>query len=319
MFINDIAIQILKNKGYKDSSIKTIDYNIKRIFKDVFPGKEYGALRFNRSAKQIIDIIETYPEKQRKQYIYAVKMIYDNLDKKFKTEAVTKLYNDYFEKVSENYTNLLTMQQPTAQQAERFVTPEEINEVYEHYKTIYDVNKITGDENYTDDMKYLIISLYKYIPPVRPQTYYNTTFEEYEDQYPELNILDLDSRTILIKSGKTLKAGKVSVLPIPKNVIDLIEYIKNKYNTKYLLTKLGNVNEPLTHQNFSSIFERMFYDVIGREISPNNLRNSFVSNLIDTVGLENTKERQQIAKVMGHRVNTQNNIYSKYSSVIHGK
>lgn len=318
MFINDIAIQILKNKGYKASSIKTINYNIQRIFRDVFPGKEYGALRFNRSAQQIIDVIETYPEKQRKQYIYAVKMIYDNLDQKFKTEAVTKLYNDYYEKVSENYTNLLTMQQPTEAQAERFVTTEEINEVYDHYKTIYDVNKITDDENYSDAMKYLIISLYKYIPPVRPQTYYNTTFEEYEDEYPELNIIDLDSRTILIKSGKTLKAGKVSILPIPKNIIDLIEYIKNKYNTKYLLTKLGNETEPLTHQNFSEIFSRMFKDVIGREISPNNLRNSFVSNLIDTVGLENTKERQQIAKVMSHSVNTQNNIYSKYAKVIHG-
>lgn len=319
MFINDTAIQILKNKGYKDSSIKTIDYNIKRIFRDVFPGKEYGALRFNKYAQQIINVIETYPEKQRKQYIYAIKMIYNNLDQKFKTDSVTKLYNDYFEKVSENYTNLLTMQQPTAQQAERFVTPEEINEVYEHYKTIYDVNKITGDENYTDDMKYLIISLYKYIPPVRPQTYYNTTFEEYEDQYPELNIIDLDSRTILIKSGKTLKAGKVNILPIPKNIIDLIEYIKNKYNTKYLLTKLGNVNEPLSHQNFSEIFSRMFKDVIGREISPNNLRNSFVSNLIDTVGLETTPERKRIAKILGNSINTQNNIYSKYSNRIHGK
>jgi integrase len=319
MFINDTAIQILKAKGYKDASVKTINYNIQRIFRDVFPGKEYNSLRFNKDAQKIIDKLQTYPEKQQKQYIYAVKLIYDNLDQKFKTETVTKLYNDYYEQVSENYTNLLTMQQPTGQQVARFVTLDEINQVYDHYKTIYEVNKITGDENYSDDMKYLIISLYTYIPPVRPQTYYNTTFEEYQDQYPELNIIDLDTKTILIKSGKTLKAGKVSILPIPMNVIELIEYIKNKYNTKYLLTKLGNVNEPLSHQNFSSIFSRMFFDVIGREISPNNIRNSFVSNLIDTVGLETTPERKRIAKILGHSINTQNNVYSKYSNRIHGK
>lgn len=312
MFINDITIGILKNKGYKESSIKTLDYNVKRIFKQL--AVEYNTLRFKTDAQKIIDIIETYPEKQRKQYIYAVKLIYDNLQAKFKTEAVTKLYNDYYEKVSENYTNLLTMQQPTIQQVERFVTPEEINEVYDFYETLYTIS-----DTYENAMKYLIITLYKFIPPVRPQIYLGITFEEFELIYPDLNVIDLDSKTILVKSGKTLKRGKTQIINIPDAVISLISAIHEQYNTVYLLTKLSNVNEQLSNDNFSHIFTRMFFDVIGREISPNNLRNSFVSDLIDEKGIENSKERKQIAKVMGHSVNTQNNIYSKYSKLIHPK
>ena len=317
MFINDRAIEILKKKGYKDSSIKTLDYNIKRIFKDL--DVDYGSLRFKTDAKKIIDIIKSYPAKQQKSYIYSVKIIYDNLDKGFKNESVTKLYNDYYVEVSEEYNNLLTMQQPTEQQSIRFITPDEINEVYEHYKTIYDVNKITDDENYIDSLKYLIVSLYKFIPPLRPQIYLNTTFEEYEEIYPDLNVIDLDSKTILIKSAKTLKRGKTQILNIPAEVVSLISAIHEKYNTVYLITKLTNVNEPMTNDNFSHLFNNIFFDVIGREISPNNIRNSFVSNLIDEKGLTNNDERRKVAKVMQHSVNTQNNIYSKYSRLIHPK
>jgi len=316
MFINDITIQILKNKGYKDSSIKTLDYNIKRIFKQL--DVDYNTLRFKTDAEKIINIIKTYPEKQQKSYIYAVKLIYDNLDKKFKTDAVTKLYNDYYTEISEEYTNLLTMQEATSQQLIKQISPIEFNEVYEHYKTIYDVNTITDDENYIDSLKYLIISLYKYIPPLRPQVYLNSTFEEFEETYPDLNVIDLDSKTILIKSAKTLKRGKTQVLQIPMPLISLISAIHDKYNTVYLITQLSNVNEPMSNDNFSHIFSRMFFDVIGREISPNNIRNSFVSTLIDEKGLTNTDERRKIAKIMGHSTLTQNNIYSKYSTLIHG-
>jgi integrase len=315
MFINDISVNILKTKGYKESSIKTLDFNIKRIFKAL--DIDYNVLRFKTDAQKIIDIIKSYPEKQQKAYIYAVKLIYDNLQAKFKSEAATKLYNDYYEKVSEEYVNLLTMQEATSQQLIRQVSPEEFNEVYEYYKTIYDVNKITDDENYTDSMKYLIISLYKYIPPLRPQVYLNSTFEEYEETYPDLNVIDLDSKTILIKSAKTLKRGKTQIIQIPNVLISLISAIHDKYNTVYLITKLSNVNEPMTHDNFSHIFSRMFLDVIGREISPNNIRNSFVSDLIDEKGLRTTDERKKIAKLMGHSINTQNNVYSKYSTYVH--
>lgn len=316
MFINDIAIEILKNKGYKISSIKTLDFNIKRIFRDL--GIQYASLRFKTDAEKIINIIKTYPEKQQKSYIYAVKLIYDNLDKKFKTDAVTKLYNDYYTEISEEYTNLLTMQEATSQQLIKQISPIDFNEVYEHYKTIYDVNTITDDENYIDSLKYLIISLYKYIPPLRPQVYLNSTFEEFEETYPDLNVIDLDSKTILIKSAKTLKRGKTQVLQIPMPLISLISAIHDKYNTVYLITQLSNVNEPMSNDNFSHIFSRMFFDVIGREISPNNIRNSFVSTLIDEKGLTNTDERRKIAKIMGHSTLTQNNIYSKYSTLIHG-
>ena len=316
MFINDITIQILKKKGYKDSSIKTLDYNIKRIFKQL--DVDYNTLRFKTDAQKIIDVIKSYPEKQQKSYIYAVKLIYDNLQTKFKTDAVTKLYNDYYTEISEEYTNLLTMQEATSQQLIKQISPIEFNEVYEHYKTIYDVNTITDDENYVDSLKYLIISLYKYIPPLRPQVYLNSTFEEFEETYPDLNVIDLDSKTILIKSAKTLKRGKTQVLQIPKPLISLISAIHDKYNTVYLITQLSNVNEPMSNDNFSHIFSRMFFDVIGREISPNNIRNSFVSDLIDEKGLTNTDERRKIAKIMGHSTLTQNNIYSKYSTLVHG-
>jgi len=315
MFINDRAIKILKTKGYKDSSIKTLDYNIKRIFKDL--DVDYGSLRFKTDAQKIIDVINSYPAKQQKSYIYAVKLIYDNLEAKFKNEASTKLYNDYYEKVSEEYVNLLTMQEATSQQLIRQVSPEEFDEVYEHYKTIYDVNKITDDENYIDSLKYLIISLYKYIPPLRPQVYLNSTFEEYEETYQALNVIDIDSKTILIKSAKTLKRGKTQIINIPNVLVSLISAIHDKYNTLYLITKLSNVNEPMSNDNFSHIFSRMFFDVIGREISPNNIRNSFVSDLIDENGLRTTDDRKKIAKVMGHSINTQNNIYSKYSTYVH--
>lgn len=314
MFINDAALSILHSKNYRHSSIITFDNAIKRIFKDTFPGKPYNGLRFKTDSQKIIDTIKSYPEIRQRMYMYCVKLLYNGLDTKFKSDDVTKLYNDLYESISYEHNNSTTMLEPTEKQSERFVTTDELNTVYDTYQQLYNIN-----DDYESAIKFLIISLYKFMPPLRPQIYINTTFEEYEPLYPTLNVIDLDSKTILIKSSKMLKGGRTQTINIPDNLINLISAIRTKYNTLYLITKLSDENEQLTESNFSHMFSHMFFMVIGRRISPNNIRNSYVSNLIDEHGIANSDERRKIAKIMGHSVNTQNNIYSKYSKLIHPK
>jgi integrase len=319
MFINDTVIQILKNKNYKESSIKNVDYAVKRLFKMIYGEKTpYNSLRLSKYPDTFISAIQSLPTNQQKQNIYIINLIYTNLPDKFKNPTTTEKYKSFLDEKNEEYQNLTTMQEPTQKQTERYVTDEEITQVYDYFKSVQEAEKQKGINTYETDIKYLIISLYKFVPPLRPQVYLNTVFEDKEDDYPDSNVYDVDSKTLLVKQGKTLKKGKVIVIPIPDNVNTLIRYIKNKYNTDYLIGQLTDGNQQMDHTNFSKIFTRMFETVLKKPISPNNIRNSYISNLIDTVGLTNTSQRQKIAKILGNSVSTQNNIYSKYSKLIHG-
>lgn len=305
MFLNDNAIQILKSKKYKESTITTFDYNVKRIFKDAGFGDTYLGVKL-QDYEPIINTIMRYPIKQQKQYIYIIMILFEN--SKFKRTEILKKYIEFFENVSQDRNNLLTMQEPNIS-INTSSTIDNLLNIYDDYK-----NKITNNpENRDLLIKHLIIALYIFLPPLRPQNFINTIFKYYENesQFINMNTIDLDTGIFTIKSGKTMKNGTTMKLQLDDELLNIIINVFNNTQSPFLIPTLTENNQ-MTQKQFTQLFKK-----ITNGLTPTLLRNIYVSNYIDEHGIRNTKERQEIAHIMGHSVNTQNNIYGKYSLLLH--
>lgn len=311
MFIDEETLKILKNKNYRDSTYDNYSKLIKRIFVSLYGETEkYSMDLLFRDINKIIDIIDTYSESQKSKYIYVIKLVYSGY--KNKNEYDLKKIEDYYEKQKDAYNNYTTIQEPTEKQKSGYITMEELNNVYDIYKIL-----LENEESYENYMKLLIVGLYKYLPPVRPEVYINCVYNEYDEDYENYNLIDTDTKTLIIRKGKTHKIGKITIVSIPDELNSLILDIKKKYNTVYLLTLLADKTNPQNPKTFGQLFGRIFKSVTDKYITPNNVRNSYISNIIDVEGLGVTENRKRIAKILGHSINTENNIYSKYSKLIH--
>jgi len=301
MFLNENAIKALKDKNYRESSIKTMDYNIKRIFKDAGFENKYIGIKLRDSSK-IIDVIKTYPIKQQKQYIYTVMVLFEV--SRFKKDSIYEQYSNFFDNVSEKRQNLLTTQQPS-QSIDTNDVIGSMYQVYEKYQRLFSETptKLIG-------IKLLITSLYVLLPPARPQVYLNAIYSSYEESFPLKNVINLDDTTFTIKQGKTMKPGNSVMILLPEQLINIIKNVSKLTKSTHLITELKS-NKPMDQKQFTQLFKHI------TGFTPTLLRNVYISKYIDDNGLENTQTRQDLAKFMGNSVGTQNNIYSKYSSRVH--
>lgn len=95
MFINETILRILNDKGYSPQSIKTVDFNIKRVFTGI-GWTTCHLLRF-REVKTIIDYItENIPESQRRSYAYICYIITNKAEARFIPEKIKKQYESFY-------------------------------------------------------------------------------------------------------------------------------------------------------------------------------------------------------------------------------
>jgi len=306
MFINQNAVNILKSKNYKESTIITLDYNVKRIFKDAGFGNNYIAVKL-QDYNKIIDTIKSYPVKQQKQYIYTIIILFQHGKFNKNKDFILKKYTDFFDSVSEARNNLLTIQQP--------VNNVDTNSIMRNIKQFFNTytNEFNNNPNKSIAIKYLILALYLYLPPLRPQNYINAIFKQYSDTpgYNKMNIIDLDNGLFLIREGKTLRSGQTITIKLSNDIVNIIKEAHMYIESKFLIPMFTE-DKPMTQKQFTQVFKD-----ITNGLTPTLLRNVFVSKYIDIHGIENTQKRQQLARIMGHTVQTQNNIYSKYSTLLH--
>lgn len=314
-FFTENIINILSSYNYAASSIKTLLANAKRVYKIAFPqDKRMYTLRLRNNAQVIIDSIKKLPIKQQKQYIYTILIIYKKLPSELYKDQIMQLYKNFYDNICNEHADIVTVMQPNQNQIEKNITTEQLNTVYNTFSYIDELNN--EDARVLPIItinKYLMTKFYKHNVPVRPQIYINCIFEQYQQLNTGLNVYDMQNSCIIVKKAKTLKAGMTFIIPIPEIINNAI---KKTYNNRIYLFSQYNGNM-LTGPNFTQIFSRMFNDIIGIDITPNNIRNIFISKIIDKYGLEVSEKRKHIAKLMGHSINTQNNVYSKYSKLVH--
>tara|TARA_Y100000389_G_scaffold15033_1_gene13306 strand:- start:712 stop:1608 length:897 start_codon:yes stop_codon:yes gene_type:complete len=177
----------------------------------------------------------------------------------------------------------------------------------DYYKNIL-MNKDIEKLNKSEHMKYLLLSLLVYQPPLRTSFYNSVKFIFNKD---ENNNKD---NYLLIENDKIyfiVNSDKVSVHASKENVIEIINvHLKNiilysydKYNRKYVLINKWNKN---ISQNTILIWLKEFTN---SDINVNMMRSSYINN--EYSGKLNYNEKNKLAEQMRHSINTAMKDYVK--------
>ncbi len=165
--------------------------------------------------------------------------------------------------------------------------------------------------------KYLALSLYALFPPLRPSEWLGAEMIA-DGKTSEKNHLDLTSGMMTIINQKS-KSFPIRKFEIPSNVLEIIkDWLSRQKRRQYLIyDRSGKV---LTANNFGHFLETncRVTKADGTEfpLGANYLRNLFISQKLIDVNLSMV-ERMRIAYIMGHTIQTQHLVYSKYSQSLH--
>lgn len=307
-------------KKYRPSTIRTIDNNIKRIFIQALQTEKYETAKLYE-----IDTIKSYLEKQglgMRKTLTANILGLLKLQTKPKTpkKIITK-WEKYFDEICKEYADKSKYKESSEKEIENHMPMTEIRTLLESYKTKSEKikNKKSEDLTMTDMInyeKFIILTLYTTLPPLRSEDYYKMLLTISRKE----NYINLKSKVMYIKVYKTSKTygtRKITLTPQLTNSLKSWVELQKKYNpeltTIYLMPTIkSNLTKPQSQQGFTDLLNRIFHP---KKISSSMLRKIYISELIDK---ELTpQERKDITKIMGHSLEMQEFIYSRFSKRVH--
>ena len=221
-----------------------------------------------------------------------------------------KLYKFYLnEKVEANkkYDDLKQTQKKTEKESAKWVDLKELKKMPDYWKRRY-----KKDLSLRNSLNWLLASLYmtaNYCPP-RRNIFATVKYFETEPTSETGNYFVLKPRPKFVyKDYKTVnKHGKV-VIKIPKNsrILKAITAYRKHNKTEYLLIH-PITKRPFTTDQMTKALYKVFSPV-GEAIGSSMLRKIYVSTKYEDQ--TELQKRQELAKKMGHTVNTQMIYYEK--------
>jgi len=333
MFLTDYFIKVFTTPkpnglGYKASSMETINYNLRKFFYENFalkghysnqyPDTPQGKKAFNTRAKlfpyylnwkeKVMDGIKALPVTQQAQMLFLIKTIYENW--RPQEPEILKFYNDEYEKLKVERNENITLAAPNEKQVKNILSETEYDKVF---------NKYTKEAQNSKEpavlIKWLILGLYKYIPPLRPQDYINTSFK---GEIPnQINYIDLTKKEIVIKEGKKTNEKNQRNISIPPELLDIIKKTKSILKSKWLIPMVTDLEKPMQRTAFTKFIQGIFSkEGLPSNIGAARLRTIKVSKMIDEGA--SASQLKETAKIMGHTPGTALTIYSKNSERLHG-
>ena len=328
MFISDPILKVfLEDKNYQESSIKTVDYNLRRLFWLAFGGKPgvYSTYKtqedFYANAKlqiaylatkqdAILKALDELPEPSQMPFLNSVIAVYSRIPRLSRKPEITAKYEKAYNQLKDKNAEEAVYKPASKKEASNVISPGEYDMVLEKFTRL-------ATEKPLDKaiaLKELILTLYKYIPPLRPQDYVNT---QYLDKNPDAdNFVDLAKKELVISQGKTQKNRKARVIKLPDEVITVMQRVQGLFQSDWLIPMVTKSTKPMSN----SAFTHFLQGIIGQSGGPDNvgasrLRNMYVSNMEDDGAT--ARDRKEAARVMGHSVGTQQTVYTKHSTKLH--
>ena len=177
----------------------------------------------------------------------------------------------------------------------------------DYYKNIL-MNKDIENLNKSEHMKYLLLSLLVYQPPLRTSFYNSVKFIFNKDENNNKDnylLIENDKIYFIVNSDKVSDhASKENVIEIINDHLKkIILYSYDKYNRKYVLINKWNKN---ISQNTILIWLKGFTN---SDINVNMMRSSYINN--EYSGKLNYNEKNKLAEQMRHSINAAMKDYVK--------
>ena len=265
--IKDEIIKLKPNISV--SSVNTYNSILKNLYKNVFKSTDIDLKKFENTAP-IISYLKDLEPRKRKTILASLVVITDN-----------KRYRDQMLKDIEEYRADESKQVKSDKQNESWVEKSEIDDIFKdmtnNVNILYKKKTLTMPD-LQDIQNYIILCVLSgiYIPPRRSKDYVDFKIRDIDREKDNY----IDKKTMVFNSYKTAKTYQRQELPIPPELLKILNKWIKVNPTDYLLfdsngKKLSNVK--LT-QRLNKIF--------GKKASVNQLRHSYLSDKYqDTIKL----------------------------------
>jgi integrase len=265
-----IKDQIIKLKpNISDSSVNTYNSILKNLYKNVFKSTDIDLKNFEKTAP-IISYLKDLEPRKRKTILASLVVITDN-----------KRYRDQMLKDIEEYRADESKQIKSEKQSDSWLEKSEISDIFSDMTTNVNIlykKKTLSMSDLQDIQNYIILCVLSgiFIPPRRSKDYVDFKIRDIDRE----NDNYIDKKTMVFNSYKTAKTYQRQEIPIPPELLKILNKWIKVNPTDYLLfdsnsKKLSNVK--LT-QRLNKIF--------GKKASVNQLRHSYLSNKYqDTIKL----------------------------------
>jgi integrase len=265
-----IKNEIIKLKpNISDSSVNTYNSILKNLYKNVFKSTDIDLKNFEKTAP-IISYLKDLEPRKRKTILASLVVITDN-----------KRYRDQMLKDIEEYRADESKQIKSEKQSDSWLEKSEINDIFNDMTTNVNIlykKKTLTMSDLQDIQNYIILCVLSgiFIPPRRSKDYVDFKIRDIDREKDNY----IDKKTMVFNSYKTAKTYQRQEIPIPPELLKILNKWIKVNPTDYLLfdsnsKKLSNVK--LT-QRLNKIF--------GKKASVNQLRHSYLSNKYqDTIKL----------------------------------
>ena len=275
---------------YTLSSLMTMSTQLGRFH--TYFGKKKFTKSLLENFEKVVEFIESISAKitsSRKNCLNTIVQTIKFSNPNFKLDK----YNIFLKKLAKVHEDAYQLKKPTESDIENAISIAEIIRRRELYK----------DATCTSEFrKYVILSIYSYIPPLRSQDWYSIRLNNLN--YNKFNWYDQKKGILHISDYKTKKTyGKREIqLPIELQNI-LTTWITQHRNTEYLFTdSFGN---QASRSTFSCYLKEAFYpNKMGSQL----LRKQYISEVVPTLSSD---ERKKLKNIMAHSLIMQALIYSK--------
>lgn len=235
-------------------------------------------------------------------------------------DKIIKDLADRIDKVGQEVKADYETNEMNEKQKENWLTMEALDEKIEELKNAIPKGKLSGFNDYNKVIKYLILSIYKFIPLrndiVDVKIVNGTPPKDTPDT--DINYIYIPKTTaasLVLNSYKTKEVYKQKVIKFPYEIsADLRKYlplIQSVSPNDWFVIGKRDHEKPMTRNAFTKYLNKIF----GKNISTSMIRHTIVSS-VHKVNKDEYKEKQELADKMMHSVGEASLVYAKDLSAL---
>ena len=230
-------------------------------------------------------------------------------------DKIVKDLTERMDKLAQEVKSDYESNEMTDKQKENWLTMEELDKKIAELKADIPKTKLAGFNDYNKVIKYLILSIYKFIPlrndivdvKIVQGTPPKTTPD---DNVNYIYIPKTTAASLVLNSYKTKEVYKQKVIKLPYEITsDLRKYLPLIHSVspnEWFVVGKRDQDKPMTRNAFTKYLNKVF----GKNISTSMIRHTIVSSVYK-VDKDEYKQKQELADKMGHSVNEASLVYAK--------
>lgn len=321
LIFDDSLIELIKAKGYKDSSIRQYSVSVKRLA-NVLTMSDSVPKFVSRDYMKTIFVVESEAVLRREipnvnslaACTYAAYVVLDCYD--LQEEAV--YYKTLSKKCLKENSEITIYREPNQKEQENFMSMDDIlarfnrleKEVNDLIEGCKDFELLKSKYIFVNVyQRYLVCALYAHYPALRGQDYYSAKFVRNDEDFAKWedeNVYDLRKGILYVRHHKTEEAIGAKTLVMPPRIVSICETWGSINKNEHFIINTKNGN-PLTQQAFTGLLNRIFAP---HKVSSSMLRKIYVSSFLNSN--PSIEERKRVAKIMGHQIGLQEFVYSRF-------